>query len=253
MSVTESVPRRGTLYSGSIQVHIRPLERDPDCAFMAITGSHGDTFPLPEPDIVDKWLITVAQWGYARVRTNALNPGASATLRSAGFDVVQELTLLSLTHWTPTLLPQVESVTAKKSLRFGSIRPRLRRDIVALDQRAFGATWGLDEGLFSDAITATSHSQVFITRDAGTLTGFVVVGVTGDTGYIQRLAVSPDARRRNIATSLVSTAIRWTQTRRCTRTVVNTEVTNVAALGLYEKIGFVALPDRLTVLQKELR
>jgi ribosomal protein S18 acetylase RimI-like enzyme len=35
--------------------------------------------------------------------------------------------------------------------------------------------------------------------------------------------------------------------------VVNTDVNNHYAQHLYEKIGFVSLPNRLTVLQKELQ
>ena len=251
--MANSIPRRGSLDAGSVRVHIRPLERDPRCAFMAITGSHGDRFSLPEPEVVGHWLATLAQWGYSRVRTNALNHGASATLQSAGFDVVQELTLLSLTHWVPTPPPSPESVVVTKALRLGAVRRRLRDEILELDQQAFGTQWGLDRDLFADAIAATTHRQVFVSREGQQLTGFVVVGATGDTGYIQRLAVCESVRRHSVGSCLVATAVRWAQKRGCTQTVVNTETTNAAALGLYEKIGFVALPDRLAVLQKELR
>lgn len=253
MSVADSIPRRGSLDVGSVRVHVRPFERDPRCAFMAITGSHGDGFSLPESTVIEHWLTTLTQWGYAQVRTNALNHGATATLQSAGFDVVQELTLLSLTHWTPTPLPSPENVVAKKVLRWGAIRRRLRDEILNLDQQAFGTQWGLDQDLLTDAISATTYRQVFVTREGQQLTGFVVVGATGDTGYIQRLAVRENVRRRSVGSCLVAAAVSWAQKRGCTHTVVNTETTNVAALGLYEKIGFVALPDRLAVLQKELR
>jgi ribosomal protein S18 acetylase RimI-like enzyme len=47
--------------------------------------------------------------------------------------------------------------------------------------------------------------------------------------------------------------VQWTARKQCRHTVVNTDVNNHAAQRLYEKMGFVALPHRLTVLHKELR
>lgn len=251
--MAESAPRRGTLWSGSHHVHVRPLGHDTSCAFVAFTGSHGEAFSLPDTSLIEQWLDTLAEWGYRRVRTNAVISTADTALRDAGFTVVQDLTLLSMSHWTPSRLAIGTTNPPKKVLRWGVLRKSVRREILALDAHAFGPEWCLDEDLLTDAVRATTHAQVFVARDARLLHGFVVVGASGGTGYVQRLAVSEDRQGQGIGHSLVATAVNWAQKRGCTHTVVNTEVGNVPARRLYEKIGFVALPNRLTVLQKELR
>lgn len=131
--------------------------------------------------------------------------------------------------------------------------PALRREILALDTSSFGGSWCLDEGLLDDAMRATARSTLLISRHERRLNGFVIVGVSGDMGYVQRLAVHPDHRHRGVGTALVGHAVRWAARRGARQSMVNTEVTNVAARALYEKMGFTPLPTRLTVLHKELR
>lgn len=253
MRVAESAPRRGTLWSETATVHVRPLGSDPHCAFLAFTGSHGEAFSLPHSATIADWVTTLGQWGYHRIRTNAVTSSASSVLRDAGFSVVQELTLLTLSHWTPSPHNSREGSRPTKARRFGALGRGIRRDILNLDAHAFGVDWCLDDDLLHDALHATPRSQVFVIRYGGELQGFVVVGASGDTGYVQRLAVSGQHRNRGVGAALVGAAVSWTQKRACTQTVVNTEVGNLPALRLYEKIGFVSLPNRLAVLHKELR
>lgn len=253
MSVAESASRRGTLWSETATVHVRPLGSDSSCAFLAFTGSHGEAFSLPNATTVADWLTTLRQWGYQRVRTNAVTSSASAVLLEAGFSVVQELTLLTISHWTPPLRHSTDGARPAKALHFGALRRGVRHDILHLDAQAFGAEWCLDDDLLDDALHATLRSQVFVLHHGVDLQGFVVVGVTGDTGYVQRLAVAEQHRNTGVGATLVGAAVDWAQRRGCTQTVVNTEVGNLPALHLYEKMGFRSLPNRLAVLHKELR
>lgn len=254
MSVVERAPRRGTLWSGPTVVHARPLAHDPEAAFLIINGAHDDNFSFPGPEIIEQWLTTLATWGYSRVRTSALAPRPDEALRAVGFTPVQDLVLMSMTHWTPPEFSLAPDIAPKKALRWGKhLSSSLRDDILRLDTRAFGASWALDSDAFADALRATSRSQVFVARHKGVLQGFAVVGATGGTGYLQRLAVDADVQHSGVGSCLVASAVQWTSRRGCRHTVVNTEVNNHAARRLYEKIGFVALPNHLTVLQKELQ
>lgn len=253
MSVVERAPRRGTLWSGPTVVQVRPLAHDPEAAFLIISGAHDDNFSFPGPEMIDRWLTTLKSWGYARVRTSALSPRPESALREVGFAPIQDLMLMSMTHWTPPQFSLSPDIAPKKAVRWGNrISSSLRDDILRLDARAFGDTWALDKDAFSDALRATSRSQVFVARHKGVLQGFAVVGATGGTGYLQRLAVDAHVQRTGIGSCLVAAAVQWSSRKGCRHTVVNTEINNQPAQHLYEKIGFVSLPNRLTVLQKEL-
>lgn len=253
VSVVADAPRRGTLWSGTTRVHVRPLAHDPFGAFLILTGSHGDAFSPPEEPVLQQWLETLVEWGYRRVRTNAVASATDTALQGVGFSVVQDLVLLSVTHWSPPHMSPPCAWVPKRALRWGALRTSTRRDILALDAAAFGPQWSLDRESLTDAIGATSRSQVFVCRRKSVLDGFVVVGSSGGTGYVQRLAVNDTQRQHGVGSCLVGAALRWTHARGCTHTVVNTETTNSAAQALYEKMGFVALPNRLTVLYKELQ
>ncbi|CAB4641390.1 unannotated protein [freshwater metagenome] len=253
MSVVERAPRRGTLWSGPTVVHARPLAHDPEAAFLIISGAHDDNFSFPGPETIEQWLTTLKSWGYARVRTSALSPRPDSALREVGFAPVQDLMLMSMSHWTPPQFSLAPDIAPKKAVRWGNrISSSLRDDVLRLDARAFGDTWALDRDAFTDALRATKRSQVFVARHKGVLQGFAVVGATGGTGYLQRLAVDAHVHRAGVGSCLVAAAVQWSSRRGCRHTVVNTEINNQPAQHLYEKIGFVSLPNRLTVLQKEL-
>uniref|UniRef100_A0A914E0D3 N-terminal methionine N(alpha)-acetyltransferase NatC n=1 Tax=Acrobeloides nanus TaxID=290746 RepID=A0A914E0D3_9BILA len=58
-------------------------------------------------------------------------------------------------------------------------------------------------------------------------------------GYIAMLAVDESARRMGLGTRLVTTAINRMRVCGCDEVVLETEVTNLKALSLYSKLGFI--------------
>lgn len=231
---------------------------DASCAFLAITGSHHNNTPVPDPDTVAGWSEQLRGMGYDRVRTNAVSPSMGELLARDGFTIAQELVLYSLPHWTPpspatSSTPRSNVVVTRPRRWAGALMPALRREIIDLDTDCFGGTWALDDGLLDDALAATPRSAVFAARHERGLSGFVIAGLSDDMGYVQRLAVRRDMHRQGIATALVSRALRWVARRGGRHSMVNTEVGNGAARGLYEKMGFAPLPTRLAVMHKELR
>jgi ribosomal protein S18 acetylase RimI-like enzyme len=79
--------------------------------------------------------------------------------------------------------------------------------------------------------------------------GFLLSGRSARTGYVQRLAVDPRAQRHGVARALLDDAFAWFTDRHCDRALVNTDVSNVAALALYHSSGFHDLPERLRVYE----
>ena len=79
--------------------------------------------------------------------------------------------------------------------------------------------------------------------------GFAITGKAGTTGYLQRIAVCPDAQGLGIGRQLVDDAVGWLMRRGANRALVNTGVDNVAALQMYERASFDPLDDQLVVLE----
>lgn len=209
---------------------------------------------MPSAEILQQWLRTISSWGYTSVRTTALAPAPADSLREVGFVTAQDLVLLEHTHsdrvrrdWPHDIAPR--PVRRRPTGRYPQ---RVLNEILHLDGQAFGDEWCLDADSLREAFLATKRSRLFVSRNRGVLEGFVLVGATQRNGFVQRLAVHPTARRSGVATRLVARALHWTQTVGCTNTVVNTERTNSAALGLYESFDFQEMPHGLVVLEREL-
>lgn len=249
---TPSGPTRsGQLWSGSVTATARPWPHDPTVAYLLIAGGHTDTTHLPRPDIVHEWLHTLSMWGYQAVRTGAVGPDIAADLGAAGFTTCQDLLLMSrdLTHGPVRPAPDPDIAVLRSW-------PRPSRTaihaLLGVDAASFGPIWTLDPDSFADARRATHRSRILVARENGAPVGFVLAGATGPGGYIQRLAVLPDHRRRHVASRLLEHAHGWLRDRGCTTAVVNTEVANHAAIALYQRFGYARLPYGLRVLERPL-
>ena len=252
VSLVEQRSRAGVIWSGATTARARPWPQVPSRAFLLIGGSHNPMLQLPETPILQTWVDTLSRWGYDSVRTSPLAPVAATALSAVGFNTSQKLTLLER--------PEIDPVIPTRLLQ--SVRPRFPMSrmpatsmveaILEIDRAAFGHEWMMDVQTFREALHATRRARVFISHAEGRISGFVIAGVTDSYGFIQRLAVHPDFQRRGDASSLVQNSLAWIQSRGCTSTVVNTEVTNAAALSIYEHHGFVPLDYNLSVMERQL-
>ena len=65
-------------------------------------------------------------------------------------------------------------------------------------------------------------------------------------GWLHKVAVSPEHRRRGVATDLVSHAIRALGTAGCTKVNLQIRATNSEVRGFYESLGF-KIEERLSM------
>lgn len=197
----------------------------------------------PSGSVIERCLREAQARSYKAVVTNALSAADSAPFVDAGFSVRERLHLLA--HDLERLPPAV-----------GSTRRARRHDydsVLDLDATAFDVDWHLDRGGLVEALRATPVTRFRLTPESPpTIAGYAVTGRSGRTGYLQRIAVRADARRRGYGRALVADALRWMRRRSVARALVNTQLDNDAALALYESSGFRRLPVGLCVLGRTL-
>ncbi|CAN5521139.1 hypothetical protein BH20ACT2_BH20ACT2_11960 [soil metagenome] len=205
--------------------------------------------PPPGPATVRHALALARRQGYAEAVTAALSAMEQRGFAAAGFGVRERLNLLSHDLRALTDPDPAERVRLRRSGR--TDRPA----VLQLDAEAFDGFWQLDGGGLDDAVTATPNTRfrVAVHRDRPEqVVGYAVTGRSLRRGYVQRLAVHPSWRRCGVGAALVLDGLRWLRRHRATVALVNTQEANLAALALYERLGFDRRPEGLTVMGRPL-
>lgn len=233
---------------------------------MRVTGE------WPDPiGITDRWAKAVARpWNsdlpYAYL---ALQRGGSRFLREAsrhvlsyGVELVASPPLLesSIRPWAQAgYSPFLELHLYRRSL-IGSLPPHqagvqeVRPDfrlLAEVDRRSFRPLWRSSPAGLRESYRATLRGAVLVTSTAGIPEGFAIVGCSGISSYLQRIAVSPAHRGRGWGGRLMQAALRWAIRHGAASMLLNTPPTNEAAAGLYRSAGFTRLPDPARVLRYE--
>lgn len=198
----------------------------------------------PSPATVHAWLEQLRSEGVTTVRTGALGPSVQPAFTANGFEVIQDLALL--THSLRNV-PAPTGPTPKR-LRVG----RRLVEVAHVDQRSFDAPWGLDVVGIVDACRATPEFRLRVLEHRRMVVAYAITGQAGTNAYLQRLAVDPSAQGRGLGRILTIDALRWAQGRRCTTMLVNTHTGNAPALSLYRSVGFEELRYGLVVMGRRL-
>lgn len=224
----------------------QPWSSAPDIAQVILLGH---TSP-PTADDLAAWVDQLRGLGFRRLRTTVLGQVAAQFLVEHGAPVIQELALLE--HRRP-IRGHDQARGHDQGPPTRRLLARERGSAAALDRAAFGVEWGLDEFAVHDVCTATPrHRARAVDLEGHPLAGYAISGRDGRQGFLQRVAVHPDARRRHVATALIADALQWAARWRVERVLVNTPVDNAAAIALYRATGFEMLDERMTVHEKVL-
>jgi ribosomal protein S18 acetylase RimI-like enzyme len=189
--------------------------------------------------------------GIRTLRTSALFPLAADVALEHGFTPIDTLCLLRL---------RLDGVADRRIAELAASAGHVTRPLRAwhhtraaeVDQDAFGDTWGNDAASVADIRIATPHHRARMVRDGRRIAGFAISGWGGDSGYVQRVAVRREQRRRGVARALVVDALAWLRGLPLTAVYVNTGLENAAALALYEELGFERLDERLTIAARDI-
>jgi ribosomal protein S18 acetylase RimI-like enzyme len=122
-----------------------------------------------------------------------------------------------------------------------------------VDGAAFAPFWRLDHAGLREALKATrQHHLRVVLGPRRAVAGYAICGVSGRRGFVQRLAVAPDAQGRGIGKALLLDGLYWLRARGAEEVAVNTQVGNETALSLYRRVGFRDDPGGLAVLSTRL-
>ena len=174
--------------------------------------------------------------------TSALTPTEQTPFVECGFTERESLHLLRHDFASVPARPPVPTTIR-------SARRTDRRRILQIDHLSFDEFWRFDRSSLLSARRATPHHRYIAAVHDRLVVGYAIVGAAGATGYLQRLAVHPQARGQGVGSKLVLDAIDWAMGRGSLTMLVNTQIENTAALALYRSLGFELDADRLRVLE----
>ena len=219
-----------------------PWRGDGRIAYLAPLAPAG----APSVDFLHHCLETLAARGFEEVVTSALAPAEQVGFKAVGFDVYERLHLLSHNLEDVPRAPE-PSVPLRRG------RSADWPAVLEVDAGSFAPFWRLDNEGLREAIEATPVSRFRVAAPRrGPFLAYAVTGLSGNQGYLQRLAVHPDHRRRGLGRALGIDGLRWLKRRGMTEAVVNTQLGNDAALRLYLSLGFREEPIQLSVLHRRV-
>ncbi|MBV9662609.1 MAG: GNAT family N-acetyltransferase [Actinobacteria bacterium] len=221
-----SAARVDVIRFGQERARTGPWRGDEHVAFIAPLPES----PSPSAAFVQRCLGVLAERGFTRVVTGALLPAEQHGFLRAGFEVEERLAVLAHDLRDLPEMPPVATRAARSSDR---------ARVLMVDNVAFPPFWRLDGDGLDEAVTATPRARFrVVDGDEREPIAYAITGRAARRGYVQRLAVHPDARHHRLGQALVIDGLRWLRRWRATQAVVNTQLDNTPALGLYQRLGF---------------
>lgn len=208
---------------------------------------------------------SLVEMGVEATITPALGLFEAEPFFQAGFELHERLHLLSknlLAYQPPALSETLADAHSRAARRHPLRASDLTKDIAIVkakrwhrqamldvDEAAFQGFWKFDQRSLSDALNATPHNYARMARHGTTNLGYAITGLSGNRGYLQRLAVVPEAQGLGLGAALVHDSSTWLRSRGAVTAMVNTQERNTRALELYERSGFIRQRDGLVVLR----
>ncbi len=106
-----------------------------------------------------------------------------------------------------------------------------------LEEQCFDAPWS-EAALAEELDNEHALFLAAVDEESGQLAGYLGCHLVVDEGYIANVAVSPTFRRSGIGSALVCALIERAKERGASFLTLEVRVSNRAAIGLYEKLGF---------------
>jgi ribosomal-protein-alanine N-acetyltransferase len=123
------------------------------------------------------------------------------------------------------------------SLALDRMRPEDLDEVLVIERASFTMPWS--RGAFLYEMQQNRVARCWVARDdAGHVAGYLCLWEVADEVHITNVAVRPDARRRGIARTLLSSVLDNARARAFKVVVLEVRPSNHHALTLYESFGF---------------
>ena len=116
-----------------------------------------------------------------------------------------------------------------------TMTPQDLPDVLRIERACHPLPWS--EKIISDCIAVGYHTLVVEAENR--LHGFVIFSSAAGESHILNVCVAPECRREGIASVLMQQAIATVLLQGATVMFLEARVSNVAAITLYEKLGFI--------------
>ena len=107
--------------------------------------------------------------------------------------------------------------------------------IAALERECFSTPWS--EAMLTEVLFDSQASFIVAESEDGGVLGYAGLQVVLDEGYIDNIAVEPNARRHGVADELLDVFCRFGEANLAFLTL-EVRASNAPAIALYEKYGF---------------
>jgi len=111
-------------------------------------------------------------------------------------------------------------------------------DVDAIERHSFKAPW--PRQVFVDEL-AREWARVDVARDAGRVVGFCNYWLVKDEVHLLAIATHPDRRRAGVGRRLMDHLLDVARARASVLVTLEVRRSNVPAIALYERLGFVAV------------
>lgn len=108
--------------------------------------------------------------------------------------------------------------------------------VVALDQMSFSLPW--PERSFRFELTDNPASRCWVAEVDGRIVGMIVNWLLVDEAHVATIATHPDFRRRGIARTLLTHALRYMRDEGAVSSFLEVRESNTAAQEMYRKFGY---------------
>ncbi len=117
------------------------------------------------------------------------------------------------------------------------MRPEDVPFISRLEEETFSMPWSAESFL---QMIEREDNEYFVAEEDGRLLGGCGLLLIAGEGNITNVAVVPEARRRGVASGLLTYLMAEGDRAGLTAYTLEVRVSNAAAIGLYEKLGFIS-------------